>query len=277
MKRSSAFTLIELLVVIAIIAILAAILFPVFAQAKEAAKKTACLSNVKQQALATLIYVNDSDDQFPQSVYDENNPNMGAAAAGDLIFSVYDAILPYSKNTQIFQCPDNLKAIPWALILESQGLVPANNLQVASYAPNFSVFTAPAITDFIPGIPTTSVVSSTSIPEPVGTTLFYDSYYLAKGVTNPDFARLNIQITNPGIAYYQTPSTAFGIANFPGTGRHINGININFADGHAKNYKENGVIPGTAPSLYAGGAVVNVYNLPFDLNGIPDVTADPVP
>lgn len=278
MKRSTqAFTLIELLVVIAIIAILAAILFPVFAQAKEAAKKTACLSNVKQQATATLLYINDSDDTFCQSVYDVNNPVFALAAAGDKILSVYDAILPYSKNTDIFLCPDNQKAIPWAEILGGLGLVPVNNLQYASYAPNFSVFTAPSITNYIPGIPATSVVVDSSIPEPTGTTLFYDSYYLPAGKTNPDFARLNIQITNPGIAYYQTPTGAFGIANFPGLGRHTNGININFVDGHAKNYRETGVIPGTAPSLYAGGAVVNVYNLPFDLNGIPDVTADPVP
>ena len=62
MQRSKAFTLIELLVVIAIIAILAAILFPVFAQAKKAAKKTSCLSNVKQLALALNMYSNDSDD-----------------------------------------------------------------------------------------------------------------------------------------------------------------------------------------------------------------------
>ena len=64
MKRH-AFTLIELLVVIAIIAILAAILFPVFAQAKEAAKKTTTLSNLKQTATAILMYSGDNDDYFP--------------------------------------------------------------------------------------------------------------------------------------------------------------------------------------------------------------------
>src|SRR4051794_16440535 len=66
MKR--AFTLIELLVVIAIIAILAAILFPVFAQAKAAAKKTACLSNVKQMATAAQLYLGDNDDSYPSTV-----------------------------------------------------------------------------------------------------------------------------------------------------------------------------------------------------------------
>ncbi len=63
MKR--AFTLIELLVVIAIIAILAAILFPVFAQAKEAAKKTACLSNNREIGIGVLMYMNDNDDYYP--------------------------------------------------------------------------------------------------------------------------------------------------------------------------------------------------------------------
>ncbi|RYG46377.1 prepilin-type N-terminal cleavage/methylation domain-containing protein, partial [bacterium] len=63
MKRG--FTLIELLVVIAIIAVLAAILFPVFAQAKEAAKKTACLSNLKQMGTAFALYLNDSEGVYP--------------------------------------------------------------------------------------------------------------------------------------------------------------------------------------------------------------------
>src|ERR1700759_5194353 len=72
------FTLIELLVVIAIIAILAAILFPVFAQAKEAAKKTTCLSNMKQLTLGVLMYQGDSDDALPMANY----PNPPAGYTG---------------------------------------------------------------------------------------------------------------------------------------------------------------------------------------------------
>ena len=86
-----AFTLIELLVVIAIIAILAAILFPVFAQAKLAAKKTACLSNGKNIATAALMYATDNDDYFP-SIYDDD------AYGGDPLWALY----AYIKNTQIW-------------------------------------------------------------------------------------------------------------------------------------------------------------------------------
>ena len=87
-----AFTLIELLVVIAIIAILAAILFPVFAQAKNAAKKTADLSNLKQNMTATLIYSNDSDDILPPSR--EYEPYVFAAR-----------VLPYTKSRALFRNP----------------------------------------------------------------------------------------------------------------------------------------------------------------------------
>src|SRR3989440_9391240 len=67
MRKTSGFTLIELLVVIAIIAILAAILFPVFAQAREAARKATCLSNEKQLSLGWLMYAQDYDETFPMS------------------------------------------------------------------------------------------------------------------------------------------------------------------------------------------------------------------
>jgi len=105
-----AFTLIELLVVIAIIAILAAILFPVFAQAKTAAKKTASLSNIKQIALAEIMYQNDADDNFVLSTQDY--ADSGCPFAGNCIdgfsqpaLSWPALLIPYIKTLQIFVDP----------------------------------------------------------------------------------------------------------------------------------------------------------------------------
>ncbi|HVK06028.1 MAG TPA: DUF1559 domain-containing protein [Armatimonadaceae bacterium] len=91
-----AFTLIELLVVIAIIAILAAILFPVFAQARDKARQAACLSNVKQMALAVQMYAQDYDETLP--VAGVNNQRRGRWM---------DQIVPYVKNIDIFNCPSS--------------------------------------------------------------------------------------------------------------------------------------------------------------------------
>ncbi|MBL8069131.1 MAG: prepilin-type N-terminal cleavage/methylation domain-containing protein [Armatimonadetes bacterium] len=96
-----AFTLIELLVVIAIIAILAAILFPVFAQAKVAAKKSADLSNTKQIGIGLQLYLSDFDDIYPMANY-RNNDN---AAFGEVHWSWM--VLPYMKNEQIFVSPSD--------------------------------------------------------------------------------------------------------------------------------------------------------------------------
>src|SRR5579871_3500922 len=100
------FTLIELLVVIAIIAILAAILFPVFAQAREKARQTMCLSNMKQISLAVLMYVQDYDEVTPLAYH---NAATGDANGTDTNFyeSWWAMIYPYNKNNQVTSCPSN--------------------------------------------------------------------------------------------------------------------------------------------------------------------------
>jgi prepilin-type N-terminal cleavage/methylation domain-containing protein/prepilin-type processing-associated H-X9-DG protein len=113
MPTKRAFTLIELLVVIAIIAILAAILFPVFAQAKASAKKVACLSNDNQIGLALMMYLNDNDDVYPQEHPSTSNPvvdDSDAQLEGVDFGSPLLKILPYVASqgvnkTQIYYCP----------------------------------------------------------------------------------------------------------------------------------------------------------------------------
>ncbi len=147
-RRPAGFTLIELLVVIAIIAILAAILFPVFAKAREKARQTACISNVKQLGLAWMMYVQDNDETFPPSnttvasASNNNNPNWVAANPNPfpckpcrprrkanvppddpVLFpkldqAAYDPrvfAMPYIKNTGIFKCPSD-NGIPAGLV-----------------------------------------------------------------------------------------------------------------------------------------------------------------
>src|SRR5436853_3451375 len=97
MPRKKGFTLIELLVVIAIIAILAAILFPVFAQAREKARAISCLSNTKQLGLASAMYAQDYDETFALVLY--------ADFTTGLVTSIYDVTFPYIKSSQLAPCP----------------------------------------------------------------------------------------------------------------------------------------------------------------------------
>ena len=106
MKRRG-FTLIELLVVIAIIAILAAILFPVFAQAREKARMAACQSNLKQIGNAITMYAQDFDEQYPHSSW-----GVAPVCANFMARSTHQGwigniLYPYTKNAQIYQCPSN--------------------------------------------------------------------------------------------------------------------------------------------------------------------------
>jgi prepilin-type N-terminal cleavage/methylation domain-containing protein len=102
-SRRSGFTLIELLVVIAIIAILAAILFPVFAQARESARSTSCLSNMKQMGLALRMYGQDYDETYP-NIRLYIDPNVSCC---NLDLTWKNVIQPYVKNKGVFGCPSN--------------------------------------------------------------------------------------------------------------------------------------------------------------------------
>jgi prepilin-type N-terminal cleavage/methylation domain-containing protein/prepilin-type processing-associated H-X9-DG protein len=114
-----AFTLIELLVVIAIIAILAAILFPVFAQARESARKTTCLSNLKQLGVGMAMYISDYDDHAVPWALQVNDAN-GVNLSWDRL------IQPYVKNTAVLACPSDTGS--------SRGVVPGIGVVIRSYS-----------------------------------------------------------------------------------------------------------------------------------------------
>jgi len=132
------FTLIELLVVIAIIAILAAILFPVFAQAREKARQTTCLSNLKQLGLASISYMEDNDEMYyPHRNKNVPNPYLTQypTISGDAAKRIFwpEMIQPYVKSWGIFQCPDAPNA--WT-IANSDGVDcggPGNVTSTANY------------------------------------------------------------------------------------------------------------------------------------------------
>lgn len=107
-RPSHAFTLIELLVVIAILSILAAILFPVFARAREEARKTTCTSNLRQIGLSMAMYVQDYDETYPVCNFSDSltgfPPNTHFDGGGKPTYMV-DLLAPYTKNRQVFMCP----------------------------------------------------------------------------------------------------------------------------------------------------------------------------
>jgi len=118
--RTKGFTLIELLVVIAIIAILAAILFPVFAQAREKARAISCLSNDKQIGLAFMQYIQDNDEDFPANSFGNNNtplvnPGVAAPGAGAQANQYGEgwstAIFPYVKSNGLYKCADDSTSV----------------------------------------------------------------------------------------------------------------------------------------------------------------------
>jgi len=236
-KRSLGFTLIELLVVIAIIAILAAILFPVFAKVREKARQTSCLSNEKQLGLGFAQYVQDNDEMFPSGVV------RGTLGAGDL-FGIGWAgeIYPYVKSVGLYDCPDDVTAstpnttppmyeVSYAMnthVINSY-LTPAFNNPQGPLG-HLAAFNAPASTVLLAEV-TNNLADVTAIDEAVNSGATHLSVVTSDsggclGITKNAYDSASRNATGP------VQGNTGGLDGT--TGRHTNGSNFLMVDGHAK-------------------------------------------
>jgi prepilin-type N-terminal cleavage/methylation domain-containing protein/prepilin-type processing-associated H-X9-DG protein len=232
------FTLIELLVVIAIIAILAAILFPVFAKAREKARQTSCLSNLKQLGLGMIMYSQDYDETFTSIGYANdlwydaalgafNSNNMANPAAGQNYHGWAAVILPYVKNTQIYLCPS------WS-----------SSIYGVAYG-------LPAMCPNVAGTALTA--------------LFNGNQKVGAFVLPAETIMISEKATGGGDQYILSNG------NYACRASHNDGGNIAFVDGHAKWSKfEQGNLPApwpvgvdTAQNIHPPASVGGVGNYPF--------------
>ena len=206
LRRSSnakGFTLIELLVVIAIIAILAAILFPVFAKAREKARQTACLSNLKQIGLGLEMYKSDYDSTFPDCDY--------AAVAGGVTDKTRGwawKIFPYVKNANMFHCPsaNSGKALGVTCDYTYNYWLGADKSMWYSY---FTGYSEP--------------LADSSLDSPADTVAFWEDWFSDQNTPGQTADGYQCTMTCPN-----------SLAMFCSSKRHTEGGNYCMADGHAK-------------------------------------------
>jgi prepilin-type N-terminal cleavage/methylation domain-containing protein len=248
----SGFTLIELLVVIAIIAILAAILFPVFAQAKMAAKKTTMISNMKQNLTATMLYMGDYDDYYPLKAMIGYDP-------AEMAITWDKTIQPYMKNYNLLTSSEDTRPkynTPYGKTRRSIGVV-SNLFRGVSVSPSLGWCGGQCMPP----------VSSTFVPDPAGT--------IAMGLkpqpANPDPTIWTKTEWQEGMAIYVTrrsnmpssdPRAPYGEILSVYAGGTVWG----YADGHAKYLKVNGFAgDGTAHGYIIPGYKEGAYGYLNDL------------
>jgi prepilin-type N-terminal cleavage/methylation domain-containing protein/prepilin-type processing-associated H-X9-DG protein len=220
MKPSKGFTLIELLVVIAIIAILASILFPVFAKAREKARSISCISNGKQLILSWQMYVQDYDETVI--------PYSSTGVSGGVAFPWTFIIQPYTKNLQVLGCPSNALHLAYTYNANLARSDPFNasgprilaGIQLPAQSPVF--IDANGIDGLV-----TSPPGFQAAPYDQALAFFINSPYVSgRYLNNPSNVNLGWNSSDPG-------------PNFPGrvaADRHTDGANYTLADGHAKWY-----------------------------------------
>jgi prepilin-type N-terminal cleavage/methylation domain-containing protein/prepilin-type processing-associated H-X9-DG protein len=200
--RRPGFTLIELLVVIAIIAILAAILFPVFSGAREKARAISCASNLKNLGTAVMMYAQDYDERLPLTAY--------AIATPPFFLNWHDIIDPYVKNKQIWLCPSS--SIP---------VNDANGKPTSHFG--YNAFYLNGLRADFGNYVTAAGVSLAAVNEPAATVLLADARASkANSYCGPDGKYL--------LAPSQADADCWGRPH----ARHTEGANVQFIDGHVK-------------------------------------------
>jgi prepilin-type N-terminal cleavage/methylation domain-containing protein/prepilin-type processing-associated H-X9-DG protein len=265
MKRTThknyGFTLIELLVVIAIIAILAAILYPVFAQAREKARSISCLSNEKQIGLAFAQYTQDNDEKNPNGV---NHYTPGGNGWAGQIYA-------YVKSVNVYRCPDDVNSnAPVSYAYNSNNTIPNPGVSVDSYviasynAPAKTVLLAEVQGNYAWGYSVSDPATLTSSDAYVGngTNGFSPAGFGVNGWGSPA-GSLNGQgtWTSPrnlewATGYLRNTSSVDYPAYASSNGRHQGGSNFLMADFHAKWMRPSAVSAGitNTSSTDCGGA-----------------------
>lgn len=242
-RSTTGFTLIELLVVIAIIAILAAILFPVFSQARERARQTACMSNMRQIGVSVNMYVQDYDESYPAS--NEQSLDWGPGPWGEngALVTNYRSIsrwvpqlMSYVRNTRVFSCPSD----PHGRRNQNNGKAWTTPFPV-SYGPN-RFFMTPGGQY---GGPLTSVTLA-SVDQPTEKYLMGDSA-AAWGFDLSAIANLRYANYDPTLGqndwtaaqFIERGRAALDDSQAGSLARHAQGSNVMFADGHVRWLRHN--------------------------------------